>query len=103
MTDYISNSVVQSLIALQEITWFNPRKVRFDQIQPKLSLQMSDMLDASDRLARFAPYLAQVFPETAVTSGIIESELKAIPAMQIALSDSMNLEIPGRLMMKCDN
>ncbi|MBU1464896.1 MAG: D-serine ammonia-lyase [Gammaproteobacteria bacterium] len=103
MTDYISTPVVQSLIALQEITWFNPKKMQFDEVQSKLSLQMSDMLDASDRLTRFAPYLAQVFSETAVTNGIIESELKAIPAMQRALSDSLNLEIPGRLWVKCDN
>lgn len=103
MADYISTPVVQSLIALQEITWVNPKKVRFDEVQSKLSLQMSDMLDASDRLSRFAPYLAQVFPETAGTNGIIESELKAISAMQRALSEKMGLVLSGRLMMKCDN
>jgi len=103
VTDYIHTPVVQSLIALQEITWFNPKKVRFAEVQSTLSLHRSDMLDASDRLMRFAPYLAQVFPETAATNGIIESELRAVPALQLALSDVMNLDIPGRLWMKCDN
>ena len=103
MTNYISSPVVQSLVALQELTWFNPKKVGFDDVQTTLPLQMSDILEASDRLTRFAPYLAQVFPETAATNGIIESELKAIPAMQQALLEEAEGILSGRLLLKCDN
>ncbi|NVK74667.1 MAG: D-serine ammonia-lyase [Oceanospirillaceae bacterium] len=103
MTNYISSPVVQSLVALQELTWFNPKKVGFDDVQTTLSLQMSDILEASDRLTRFAPYLAQVFPETAATNGIIESELKAIPVMQQALLEEAEGRLSGRLLLKCDN
>ncbi|MBJ7538727.1 D-serine ammonia-lyase [Marinomonas transparens] len=103
MSEFTTNPVVQSLVALNETTWFNPKKVAFESVQGQLPLQMSDMQDAADRLSRFAPYLALVFPDTAVNHGIIESELKPIPAMQSVLSDLMGADIEGRLLMKCDN
>lgn len=103
MPKYIESSVVKSLMSLKEMTWFNPKKVAFDSVQAELPLQLTDMLGAADRLDRFAPYLAQAFPETAITDGIIESELQAIPAMQQALGDLVGESIPGHLLMKCDN
>jgi hypothetical protein len=46
---------------------------------PDVGLSAEDVVGASARLARFAPYLSRAFPETAVTGGIIESDLRPLP------------------------
>lgn len=68
------------------------REVRPEQIQ-----------DASQRLLRFAPYLKTVFPELEKTGGIIESELRPIPAMQAWLDKTYGSGIEGRLLLKMDS
>lgn len=67
---------------------------------PYVGLSKADVDDAHARLNRFAPYLAKAFPETAVTKGIIESELVAIPAMQARLGKEYDKTIPGTLLLK---
>ena len=47
---------------------------------------MADIDEAEARLARFAPYIARVFPETAAAGGVIESPLTAVPRMKGALA-----------------
>lgn len=74
--------LVEDLVALKETTWFNPGTTSLAEGLPYVGLTAHDVEDAHARLTRFAPYLAQAFPETAATGGIIESELAAIPAMQ---------------------
>ena len=59
-------------------------------------LGMRDVEDAAARLARFAPYLAKAFPETAKSGGIIESDLVEIARMKPAL-EHMSGPISGRL------
>lgn len=54
--------------------------------------------DAAARLQRFAPYIAQVFPQTQASNGLIESPLQAIPTMQKALQ-----QFTGRLFIKRDS
>ncbi len=49
---------------------------------------------------RFAPYLAQAFPETAASGGIIESELVAIPAMKARLEQAFARPVSGDLLLK---
>jgi D-serine dehydratase len=58
------------------------------------------MQAAHDRFARFAPLLADLFPELAASGGRIESELVPIPAMQQALGLASN---KGRLWVKADH
>ncbi len=77
--------LVQKLIALEEVTWFNPSATTLAEGLPFVGLTESDVNDAEMRLQRFAPYLCQAFPETQANKGIIESELSAIPAMQKTL------------------
>lgn len=55
------------------------------------ALGAADITDATERLRRFAPYIAQVFPETERTLGIIESPLAAVPSLQQRLRESLNL------------
>ncbi len=73
--------LLNDLIALQETTWFNPNATTLADGLPWVGLTQADVDDAHARLARFAPYLAKAFPETAENHGIIESDLVAIPAM----------------------
>lgn len=77
----------------KEIFWGNPD---YGQ-EAELPFDQSDIDDAEARLARFAPYIKKAFPETERSGGIIESELKEIPAMRQAMG------IEGRLFLKCDS
>ncbi|CAK2999852.1 D-serine ammonia-lyase [Vibrio crassostreae] len=95
--------LLQRLIALDEVTWFNPNITTLEQGLPYVGLSEDDIQDASLRLQRFAPYLAKAFPETQVTDGIIESELVDIPSMKSVLQAHYQQPIKGRLMMKKDS
>ncbi|MFA0310140.1 D-serine ammonia-lyase [Vibrio splendidus] len=95
--------LLQQLIALEEVVWFNPNVTTLERGLPYVGLSEHDIQDASLRLQRFAPYLAKAFPETHVTNGIIESELIDIPAMKLALEAHYQQPIKGRLMMKKDS
>lgn len=81
--------LVKELIELKEVSWFNPSITRLEEGLSYVGLGSEDIQDASQRLKRFAPYLAKAFPETAKTNGIIESEVVPISEMQSVLSVNM--------------
>ncbi|HEJ9078495.1 TPA: D-serine ammonia-lyase [Serratia marcescens] len=98
--------LLQRMVALEPLTWFNPRATTLAAGLPHVGLTAADVADAEQRLARFAPYLAAAFPETQPTKGIkgiIESELVAIPAMQQALDRRYGQSLGGRLLLKKDS
>lgn len=95
--------LVRDLVDLKEVVWFNPKVTTTDQGLPYVGLTQDDVIDAQARLQRFAPYLAKAFPETAVTQGIIESEVVDIPKMKIALEQRYNTSISGQLRLKKDS
>ena len=95
--------LVEDLVALKETVWFNPGTTSLAEGLPYVGLTERDVQDAHARLTRFAPYLAQAFPETAATGGIIESELAAIPAMQKRLEKAFGQHINGELLLKKDS
>ncbi|MCH7313285.1 D-serine ammonia-lyase [Acinetobacter sp. ANC 3882] len=95
--------IVKDLIELKETVWFNPDFTTLDEGLPYVGLNQSDIDDARDRLARFAPYLMAVFPETLATKGMIESELIDIPNMQQHLEAHFNQKIAGKLWLKKDS
>ena len=87
---------------LKETFWFNDRQMvgghkKIQEVNP------DQVKDASQRLLRFAPYLKTVFPELEETNGIIESELRAIPAMKEWLNQKYEGGIQGKLMLKMDS
>ncbi|MGG6178578.1 D-serine ammonia-lyase [Pantoea allii] len=94
---------VAELIALNETTWFNPATTSVAEALPHVGLTAQDVKEAHDRLNRFAPFIAQAFPETAVTGGIIESEIVAIPVMQRRLEQAYGQKIAGKLLLKKDS
>ena len=95
--------LVQSLIALEPVTWFNPNATTLAVGLPYVGLDGNDVADASARLARFAPYMCDAFPETRVSKGILESEIAAIPAMQATLNERYGVELTGKLLLKKDS
>lgn len=84
---------------LNEVCWKNPN---FGESSDSY-FSLEDILDASNRLDRFAPYIAKVFPETEPTKGIIESHLVEIPNMLTTLKEKENLTTNGKLYLKYDN
>lgn len=93
--------LLQGVVDRKEVLWCNPL------IQPaaiglqNISLTKEDVADAEQRLARFAPYLSKVFPDT--DEGIIESPVTPIPKMKEVLEREYELRISGNLLLKQDN
>ena len=57
-------------------------QISFKRSFRKVGLTAKDVSEAEARLARFAPYLAKVFPETQAQHGKIESDIVEIAHMQ---------------------
>ena len=87
---------------LEETFWLNDKQVP-EKEQNITEVNPAQIKDASDRLLRFAPYLKRVFPELESTNGIIESELREIPAMKAFLNQSYDAQLEGRLFLKMDS
>lgn len=95
--------LLQKIMATEEVFWTNPQLATCNGRIDSLELGIHDIVEAEQRLIRFAPYLAKVFPETREKNGIIESELVAIPKLQQKLSDLYGQDIKGNLYLKCDS
>jgi D-serine dehydratase len=81
--------------------WINPqRHTGRVSTTDNLLLQRAGMHAAHNRFTRFAPLLAQLFPELTQTQGQIESALLPVPAMQTALGLPAD---QGRLWVKADH
>ena len=85
------------------IVWAN------DQIQPaavaleESGFTVAEALEAQKRLSRFAPFIRTVFPETAAAGGLIESPLRAVPAMGECLKAAWGGPDGDRLFIKLDS
>src|SRR5450830_253826 len=90
--------LIDTLTVLQPLGWFNPAIAPVAEALGDVGLTLDDVEDASARLARFAPYLAKVFPETQASGGIIESPIVPLPAMQAALKVAS-----GKIWLKQDS
>ncbi|MBQ1959623.1 MAG: D-serine ammonia-lyase, partial [Firmicutes bacterium] len=93
-----NNPIVADMAAYKEVFWINPDSGK----EAEFPFGMKDIEDAEARLARFAPYLAKAFPETAASGGIIESELVEISKMKPVLEE-MTGPFGGRLFIKLDS
>lgn len=94
--------LVQELIDLKQVAWFNPGVTTTEAGLPYVGLTLEDVMDAQARLSRFAPYLMKAFPETQAMQGIIESEAVAIPEMQAALAARYQTPLTGKMYLKKD-
>ncbi|WP_439861250.1 D-serine ammonia-lyase [Pseudomonas sp. MBLB4136] len=95
--------LIARLVALQPLSWFNPGIAPTAEALGDVGLSQADVDAASARLARFAPYIAQAFPETAASGGIIESPLVPVAQLQAALAARYGLTLHGSLWLKQDS
>lgn len=95
--------LIADLRQLRELSWFNPAVKPAAEALPEVGLTAEDIAQAAARLKRFAPYLAEVFPETRKNAGILESPLVAAPGMQTRLNQHFGAELPGQLWAKLDS
>lgn len=102
MNEY-NSSILKDVKSLKPILWINENKMGFEAASKYFSIKYEDILDAEERLKRFAPLIKVLFPET--KDGIIESELKEIPIMknEIEKKYNKNININGRVFLKCDS
>jgi D-serine dehydratase len=95
--------LINELVSTKEVFWANPHYEKFETGIAKAPLHIRDVLEAEERLHRFAPYIAKIFPETKETNGIIESPIVKIPAMQQHLEQVYQEKLHGNLLLKCDS
>ncbi|MGJ3204916.1 D-serine ammonia-lyase [Geobacillus thermoleovorans] len=95
--------LLETIMAAEEVFWRNPKYHAFAQAIRTIPLRERDVKEAEERLRRFAPYIAKVFPETQPAYGIIESPLVRIPNMKQRLEKMFQTNIEGELLLKCDS
>lgn len=95
--------LLQALVDLTETEWFNPNVAPAAVGLAKVGLSAADVADASARLKRFAPYLAEVFPDTRAQAGVVESPLLAVSALQHKLGERYSQNMAGQLWLKRDS
>nr|NLI51066.1 D-serine ammonia-lyase [Propionibacterium sp.] len=83
--------------AYRETVWVNHGRLPWAVAASRLDVTASAIDAAADRLARFAPLIAHLFPETTPAGGLIESPLVEAPRLGAALG------VPGRLLLKLDS
>jgi D-serine dehydratase len=93
--------ILTKIMQTEEVFWINDHLLPFSVAQEKLPYSLQEVNEAEQRWKRFAPLLAELFPET--KNGIIESPLIHIPRMKFALENRLNQPIIGDLYVKCDS
>lgn len=94
--------LLEELSAAHETVWCNPAKAASADALERVTLTRADVDDAEARLARFAPFLAKAFSETAADGGLIESPLTEIDGMRSVLNER-GAALAGRLFLKRDS
>jgi D-serine dehydratase len=95
--------LMQKLISLEEVFWINSNLKDFQSGMEQSPLKVEDVMDAEQRLVRFAPYIAKVFQETQAAGGIIESPLVEIPSMKKLVESKFRQDIFGEMYLKLDS
>lgn len=93
--------LINDLKQLKTVFWENKNYLK--NLSQHEQLQFSDVMDAENRLERFAPYIKLAFPVTERDNGKIESNMIEIAAMKKLIEGRRGLTIPGKLMLKCDH
>jgi len=98
-----SNPIVHAATNNEETAWLNVNIKPFKSYCDDLSLNTSDIEDASARIKRFASYIRLAFPETEKDDGVIESPLREITKMKECLNQSNPDQLKGKLLLKLDS
>ncbi len=97
--------ILKQVMSLQPVIWQNPEKISFsealERIEKEFKLSYNDIVEAENRLLRFAPLIKRLFPET--EDGIIESPLSEVHNFKAELERLYGKKIAGRVFAKRDN
>jgi D-serine dehydratase len=95
--------IVKELKLRKEILWINEDYQNNFISHYAGNVTKQEIIEASERLQRFAPFIKNAFPETLVTHGIIESPLLPIYKAYIELEKYFGQQIDGKFLLKCDH
>jgi len=98
-----SESAIDGLKARTPLLWVNAGLAHAGSVLPGRRPSRRDMEDAAQRLARFAPLIARLFPETKKDDGLIESDIVCVPKLKDELSRRFRAEVRGDLWLKADH
>lgn len=93
--------ILNQLKNMKEVFWINPNYKSFHEVVETLPVKLEDVIDAKERLERFAPFIEKAFPE--VRGGIIESPISSIPRLKTWMEEEMEMRIPGSFLLKRDD
>ncbi|MBP1967935.1 D-serine dehydratase [Virgibacillus natechei] len=94
--------LLKQIINVEPVTWLNSNLKESKHI-PKLPFTKADIYEAEKLWTRFTPFLKKAFSELEDTDGFIESPLKEIDELKIALENTYDSKIDGKLYLKMDN
>lgn len=97
------NAVIKDLMNFENVFWINEDKPSFEEANKTAMFSHADVIDAEDRLSRFAPFIEKAFPETESTNGIIESPISDISDFKKELEEHYDVTIDGSLLLKRDD
>jgi len=101
--------LMDALKNYEEVLWINPNKRPFDTAIKEIYAAhpdvptYEDIMDADQRLRRFAPVFQILFPETQRTNGVIESELQNIEKFQNGIITFVGGRVLGDWSVKLDS
>lgn len=98
-----SNRIVAAMSESRPVLWRNEHLQNAADALPGCGFTEGESRGAEERLRRFAPFIAEVFPETSAQGGIIESELREIPRMRELVRSGWGQDLPGSLWLKLDS
>ncbi|WP_156936161.1 D-serine ammonia-lyase [Anoxybacteroides tepidamans] len=94
--------LLQPMMAAKEVFWLNPKYEQWNAAAER-PFRIDDVLEAEQRLRRFAPFIETAFPETKQTRGIIESPLIEMAHMPKVLETMLEQPLSGTMLLKCDS
>lgn len=101
--------LIEEMKQYKETLWVNPHKISYEKatsLLHKTHPELPDLeavMDADQRLRRFAPFFVGAFPESSETHGIIESPLLPITKFQNSVIPFVGGRILGDWYLKADN
>ncbi|MEG0260281.1 MAG: D-serine ammonia-lyase [Lysinibacillus sp.] len=96
---FTSNALLETIASQRTVLWENTKWAKKAQTD---LFTIEEVHEAEETLNRFSSYLIAAFPELAKSDGLIESSIKEIPNMKVALEKEFATLIPGQFILKCD-
>lgn len=94
---------LQDVAETKPVFLSNKSKPEFKVATQRTKFTKQDIKEAENRLARFAPYIMEAFPETKEANGLIESKLSSMNELKADLESYYQTQITGNLWLKRDD